>query len=182
MGTFTAGTTLPSPILTHPARSYPARSCLPSQLHPARHDRRPGPPSPPTRPAKPANPAGPASPPTQPAILADSALRAHDQARHSSQPCPPCPLTLPAMPADPACQACQPAQQTRPAGTSPLLRQRCSRPCQPRIFQLPAHQRQLAHFPLLLSKNVAISGDPPKNVAIARVRNYAPLHAHRRRR
>ena len=29
---------------------------------------------------------------------------------------------------------------------------------------------------MLLSKNVAISGDPPKNVAIAEVRNYAPLH------
>ena len=29
---------------------------------------------------------------------------------------------------------------------------------------------------MLLSKNVAISGDPPKNVAIAGVRIYAPLH------
>ena len=56
---------------------------------------------------------------------------------------------------------------------------RCRLPCQPRIFQLPAHQRQLAYFPLLLSKNVAISGDPPKNVAIAGVRIYATLHAHR---
>ena len=50
----------------------------------------------------------------------------------------------------------------------------------PGKFQLPVHQRQLAHFPLLLSKNVAISGDPSKNVAISVVRMCAPLHAHYR--
>ena len=81
-----------------------------------------------------------------------------DPISHARRPCPPCQQTRLAKPANPPCRTYQPPA----AGTSPLPRPRCSRPFQPSIFQLPAHQRQLAHFPLLLSKNVAISGDPLK--------------------
>ena len=109
-----------------------------------------------------------------------------DPARHARRPGPP---TRPAVPADPARQARRPgppSPPTRPAEPTSRDMSAASaaipltRPAS--YFQLPAHQRQLAHFPLLLSKNVAISGDPPKNVAIAGVGIYAPLHAHRRRR
>ena len=95
-----------------------------------------------------------------------------NQARHACRPGPPCPnlachaslLGLPcpptrhSMPADPARQASRPSQQTLGC------------PGQPCIFQLPAYQRQLAHFPLLLSKNASVSGDPSKNVAVAGMR------------
>ena len=142
MGTFTAGTTLPSPILTQQARS----SCT----------TQPAPPWPPssTRPAMPADPARQCPP---------------DPARRAPRPDPPCPPTRPAVPptrpavpADPARHARRPAQPSRAAGRCPLLRPQCRRPGQPRIFQLPAHQRQLAHFPLLLSENVAILATPLK--------------------
>ena len=93
-----------------------------------------------------------------------------------TMPADPYQPTRLAMPADPARHAFRPAQPSRPAGTCPLLRPRCRRPGKPRIFQVPAHQRQLAYFPLLLSKNVAISGDPSKNDAIAGVRICAHLH------
>ena len=160
-----------SPFLTRPAPT--AQSCLPSQPHQASQVRRPCPPSLQTRPAKPPNQAcDPArrprsAPPSRPAMPAN-------QASHARRPGPLRPPTWPAKPADPPSRPNQPGQ-------SPLLWPRCRRPSQPRIVQLPAHQRQLAHFPLMLSKNVAISGDPSKNIAIARVRICAPLHAHRRR-
>ena len=159
MGTFTAGTTLPSPILTQLA----SFSCTTQRAPPC-------PPSS-TRPAMPADPArqcpprpGPQCPPTRPTVPPDPARRAR---RRPGTPCPP---TRPAMPADPASQARQPAQPSRPAGTfgSDSVD--------------PASLVSLAHFPLLLSKNVAIAGDPPKNFAIAGVRIYASLHAHRWRR
>ena len=121
----------PDPLLQH----HPARSCLPSQLHPARRARRSGPPSPPTRPTVPpptlpSMPPDPTSraaraprpgqqcPPTRPSVPADPSRRA-------PLPCPPCPPTRPVMPADPAHQACRPAQPSRPAGTYPLLRPLC---------------------------------------------------------
>ena len=72
----------PGPLLLH----HPARSCLPSQLYPASHARRPGPPSPPTRPAI--------------MILADQAI-------HVPLTGPPCPQTRLAKPANPPSEADQ---------------------------------------------------------------------------
>ena len=102
MGTFTAGTTWPSPILVGQARSSctarPAPACPLSSTRPsmpadparqASHPCRPGPPCPLTRPAVPADPA-----------------------RHACQPCPSCLPTLPAKaaakPPDPPSRANQP--------------------------------------------------------------------------
>ena len=73
MGTFTAGTTWPSPILTHQARSYsttrPAPTAPSGPLLPAL----PAPPGQPcqqTRPAKPADQAR-GAPPTRPSVPTD---------------------------------------------------------------------------------------------------------------
>ena len=136
------------PLLTHQTRSYsttwpvPALSCLPFQLHPPSHAHRPCHSSLPTLPAWPCH----APRPGPPSLLIWPTMPP-DHHTSTRQPCQPCPSTLPAMPADAARQARRPAQQTRPAVTSPLLRLRCLRPGQPRIFQLPTHQCQLAHFP-----------------------------------
>ena len=95
MGTFTAGTTRPSPILTHPTRSNsttrPAPACPPSSIPPAMPDDPAShqlpvvpPPDPALHPCRPGHPC----PPIRPAV-----------------PGPPCQQTRPVMPAVPASQA-----------------------------------------------------------------------------
>ena len=133
--------------------------------------RRPCPPSRPIRPAVPPNQARHAFQPGPPCP------RPANPASHARRPCQPCPPTRPAKPADPPRR---PGPTSRDKSSASAVMP-STRPAS--IFQLPAHQRQLGHFPLLLStsKNIAVFGDPCKNVAITRVRICGPLHAHRLR-